>query len=253
MTTYTNPFTGQTIQPSQVGYELLTLTTNVALQWPINGNDGETVANIIEVDATVASLEIAMPPATQVSTGQSTLITNIGSNTFTVTDVSGNTIASVTSGVTKYIYVTDNDTENGTWAVFTFGTGTSAADALTLAGYGLKAIGATLNQAYVPVDYYVDATLAAADRAEFAVWQGGVGAITLPVAATVGSDWFCMIRNNGSGLLTVTPSGADTIDGNSSQQLQLTESFVVVSNGVDGYYSFGYGDRKSTRLNSSHT
>ena len=50
MTTYTNPFTGQTIQPSQVGYELLTLTTNVALQWPINGNDNETVANIIEVE-----------------------------------------------------------------------------------------------------------------------------------------------------------------------------------------------------------
>lgn len=57
MTTYTNPFTGQTIQPSQVGYELLTLTANLALQWPINGNDGDTVANIIEVDATIAGLE----------------------------------------------------------------------------------------------------------------------------------------------------------------------------------------------------
>ena len=66
MTTYTNPYTGQTISPSQVGYESLTISTNTELQWPINGNTTDVVANIIEVTATTTSLELIMPPATQV-------------------------------------------------------------------------------------------------------------------------------------------------------------------------------------------
>jgi len=49
-----------------------------------------------------------------------------------------------------------------------------------------------------------------------------------------------MIRNNGSGILTITPVGSDTIDGNSNQQLQLTESLVIVSNG-SSWNTFGYG------------
>jgi hypothetical protein len=49
-----------------------------------------------------------------------------------------------------------------------------------------------------------------------------------------------MIRNNGSGVLTLTPVGSDTIDGNANQQLQLTESLVIVSNG-SGWNTFGYG------------
>jgi len=54
-----------------------------------------------------------------------------------------------------------------------------------------------------------------------------------------------MIRNNGTGILTITCDGSDTIDNNVSQQLQLNESFVVVSNGIDGYNSFGYGQSAS--------
>ncbi len=50
-----------------------------------------------------------------------------------------------------------------------------------------------------------------------------------------------MIRNAGTGILTIEPQGANTIDDNVNQQLQLTESFVVVSDGVNGFYSFGYG------------
>ena len=52
MTTYTSPYTGQTISPSQVGYENLTISSNTTLQWPINGNTTDVVANIIDVTAT---------------------------------------------------------------------------------------------------------------------------------------------------------------------------------------------------------
>jgi hypothetical protein len=67
MTTYTNPYTGQTINPSQVGYESLTISSNTTLNWPINGNTtGNVVANIIEVTATAANLKLILPAATQV-------------------------------------------------------------------------------------------------------------------------------------------------------------------------------------------
>jgi hypothetical protein len=241
MTNYVNPFTGQTVQPSQVGYEQLTLSTDTTLQWPINGNNSLIVANIIEIDATVSGIDVFMPAATQVSTGQSILFKNIGSNTFTVVDYSGNTIIAISSGIAEYVYITDNTTEDGSWSTVTFGAGTSSANASALAGYGLKAISTTLNQAYNLNVYTSNTTLTSAERASFAVWEGGVGSLVLPSASAVGNNWFAMIRNNGTGILTVSCSGTNTIDGNASQQLQLDESFVVVSNGVDGYNSFGYG------------
>jgi hypothetical protein len=176
-----------------------------------------------------------------VSTGQSTLIRNIGANTFTVTDASGNTIVSIASGVAEYIYVTDNSTVDGIWESVTFGAGTSAANAATLAGYGLTAIGTTLNQAYPVSGYFSSTALASTDRAKFVVWSGGVGTITLPSASVVGNNWFVMIRNSGSGILTVNPSGTDTIDGLTAQQLQISNSFCVCSNGTSGYSSFGLG------------
>ena len=378
MTSYVNPFTGQTIQPSQVGYEKLTISTDTILQWPVNGNTNDVVANIIEITATsgtasfygyvsgttltvtqvtsgtlavgqtisgsgittgttitalgtgsggtgtytisssqttgatitaslsgttltvtaisgtlavgqliigtgvtsnltitafvsgtggvgtytvsssasgslgsrsmtassvitAAPLHLIMPAATQVSTGQSVLITNIGVNAFTVVKSDGSTIVSIPSGIAEYIYLTDNTTIPGTWSTVQFGAGTSAANAATLAGYGLKATDTTLNQSYPVTTYYSNTTLDATNRAGFIVWNSGVGTITLPNAADVGNNWFCMIRNSGTGILTVTPQGTNTLDGNANQQLQLTESFVIVSNGNDGFYSFGYG------------
>lgn len=240
MTTYSNPYTGQTINPSQVGYESLSISVDTTLEWPINGNVSDVVANIIEVTATTTGLELIMPPATQVSEGQSVLIRNIGSNAFTVTKSNGATIVSIASGVAQYIYVTDNTTEAGGWATVTFGAGTSSANAADLAGAGLTALSTTLNQSYTTQTIYSDYTILNSDRATFLVWDSGAGTFTLPSAAVVGNNWFVMIRNSGTGILNIAPIGSDTIDGLTSAQLQIDESFVVVSNGT-GYNTFGYG------------
>ena len=240
MTTYTNPFTGQTVSPSQVAYEALSISADTYLQWPVNGNTTNVAANIIDVTATAASLSLLMPSAQQVSVGQAVIVRNSGANTFTVKTSTGVTIVSIASGVAQYIYLTDNTTDSGTWTTVTFGAGTSAANAGTLAGAGLTAIGNTLNQSYNPVAYYSSTTLAASARATFALWSSGVGALTLPSSSTVGANWFVNIRNNGSGVLTVAPSGSDLIDGNSNKQLQLTESAQFVSTG-SGWNTFAYG------------
>ena len=146
MTTYTNPFTGQTVSPSQVAYESLTISADTVLQWPVNGNTGVVASNIIEVTATTTSLNLIMPSALQVSVGQAVIIRNIGTNTFTVTDnptlpaLVGSTLVSIPSGITIYLYLTANTTNAGTWQSVTFGAGTSSANAATLAGYGLTAL-----------------------------------------------------------------------------------------------------------------
>lgn len=245
MTTYTNPFTGQTISPSQVSFEAISLTANLQLEWPINGNDATPASAIIDVTATSSGTAtgwlLELPPATQVSVGQTIIVRNTGANTFTVTDYSGNTIIAVTSGIAQFIFLTSNSTVNGVWESVVFGAGTSSANASALAGYGLLATGLTLNQAYNLTTYYSSAVLSATNRAQFNVWGGGVGSFTLPSAVAVGNNWFTIIRNSGSGVLTITPVGTDTIDGNVNQQLQLTESLVIVSDGVTGYNTYAYG------------
>jgi hypothetical protein len=240
MTSYVNPYTGQTISPSQVGYEKLNISSNTTLQWPVNGNTTSVVANIIEVIATTTGLSLIMPPATEVSVGQSTLINNIGANAFTVKDNSGNTIVSISSGIAQYVYLTNNSTINGTWDVVQFGAGTSSANAATLAGYGLTAINTTLNTSTSVTTISSNYTFIAGDRTSMYVWGGGAGTITMPSAVNVGAGWFVVIKNDGSGILNIAMTGSNTIDGNVSAQLQIGESFVVVSNGLN-WFSYAYG------------
>jgi len=240
MTSYVNPYTGQTISPSQVGYESLTISADTTLQWPVNGNTSSVVANIIDVSATVANLKLILPPATEVSTGQSVLIRNTGANSFTVTNPALATVVSVASGIAQYIYLTNNSTQNGVWASVTFGAGVSQANAATLAGFGLTAINTTLNSS-VPVTLsYSNYTFLPSDRASMYVWSSGAGTLTLPSASGVGASWYVIIKNDGTGILNIATNGANTIDGNASAQLQIDESFVVASNGTN-YFSYAYG------------
>ena len=244
MTNYTSPFSGQTIYPTVVSYEALSISANTLLQWPVNGNTNTPVSSIIDVTATSSGTNtgwlLELPPAAQVSTGQSTLVRNIGSNLFTVTDTSGNTIIGIPSGSAYYIFLTDNTTTNGVWSYVLFGSSTSSGNASALAGYGLAASGLTLNQVYPVIAYSSNYTLTANNSADLSVWTGGAGTLTLPSAAAVGTGWFITLKNNGTGILTITPAGTDTIDGNSNQQLQLTESISLVSNGTN-WNSFGLG------------
>jgi len=244
MTTYLNPFSGATIEPAQVGYEALTITVNTTLEWPINGNDTIPAAGILDVTATVANLQIILPPATQVSVGQQIVIRNTGSITFTVTTNAANTqVVSVISGVAQFIFLTNNSTIDGVWSAVTLGAGTSVANAGQLAGFGVIAEGVTLNQNYPLSSVFSNYSILSTGQASFYVWTGGAGTLTMPAANTLVPGWFCMIRNNGTGILTIAPatSSGDVID---TTSLQIGESLVLVSNltsGSVGFSSFGYG------------
>jgi hypothetical protein len=239
---YNSPFTGQVIQPTDVSYRAITLTANTQLQWPINGSaTDDYAARIMQVTASTAGLSLYMPPANQSSVGNDALIRNIGANTFTVKDFAGtNTIVSVAAGESKYIYITTNATDQGTWGVIAFGTGTSSADAATLAGYGLVASGATLNQSHPVLSLTSSYTFATTDRAQTYVWGGGTTTVTLPNSATVGNNWFTLVKNNGTGTLTVATTSSELIDTALTKTFAPNESAFIVSTG-SAFVTIGYG------------
>jgi len=239
---YVSPFTGDVIQPTDVSYRAVTLTANTQLNWPSNSTtNADYAARIMQVTASTAGLSMYMPPANQTSVGNDALIRNIGSNTFTIKDYAGtNTIVSVAAGESKYIYITTNSTSQGTWGVIAFGAGTSGADAATLAGYGLVASGATLNQSHPSAAISSGSTFATTDRAQTRVWGSGTGTATLPAAASLGNNWFTLFKNNGTGSFTISCTGAELIDGNSTKTFNPTESAFIVCTGT-AYVTIGYG------------
>jgi hypothetical protein len=244
---YNSPFTGNVIQPTDVAYRSITLSANLQLEWPINGNaTDDYAARIMEVTATAGGLLLKMPPANQASVGNDALIRNVGATTFTVADFDGNTIVAVAAGEAKYIYIETNPDEAGTWGVIAFGVGTSNVDAGTLAGYGLLASGNTLNQSHPVTTISSNYSVNGADRAQTLVWTGGAGTFTLASAITLGNNWFTVVRNGGTGTLSVAPSGGQLINGQGSLDLQPSDSCFVISSGT-AFYSVGIG--RSTEFN----
>jgi hypothetical protein len=244
---FTSPFTGQVIQPTDVSYRSVSISVNTTLSWPINGSATDNaVARIMDVTATTAGLSLSMPPANQASVGSDALIRNVGSNTVTIKDYDGNSIASVAPSASRYIYITTNATTAGTWGNIAFGVGSSNVDAGALAGYGLKAISNTLNAAHNVTTFSSAYTAIDSDRASYYVWDNGAGTLTLTSAVTLGNDWFMMLRNGGTGTLTVAPSGGNLINGAASISLQPSDSCFICCSGV-AFYTVGLG--RSTQFN----
>ncbi len=245
---YNSPFTGTVVQPTDVSYRSITLTANTQLEWPINGNaTDDYAARIMQVTASSGGLELRMPPANQTSVGNDALIRNVGANTFTVKDFNGtNTIISVAAGETKYIYITANPNEQGTWGIIAFGVGSSSADAATLAGYGLLAQSTTLNQSHPVTTFSGPLTANATFRAQVYAWTGGAGTLTLDSAASLGNNWFTMLRNAGTGNLSLSPTGGDQINGSASLDLAPGDSCFLCCSGV-AFFTVGLG--RSTLFN----
>jgi hypothetical protein len=243
---FTSPFTGQVIQPTDVSFRAITLSVTTTLSWPINGSDTDNAAaRIMNVTATAGSLLLQMPPANQASVGQDALIRNVGATTFTVADYVGNTIVSVASGEAKYIYITTNANTAGTWGIISFGVGSSSADAATLAGFGLKAVSTTLNQSHTVQTFASNYTAIASDRAKSYVWTGGSGTLGITAASLLDNDWFFMIRNGGTGTLTVSPNSGP-INGVGSIALQPGDSAIIVCSG-SAFFTVGLG--RNTQFN----
>jgi hypothetical protein len=243
MTTFVSPFTGSIIDPTDISYYALNFSSNTPLYWAAVVNPTQVpLARIMDCVASTTGLVIALPQADQGTQGADTLIRNQGANAFTVTAFDGSQAVSVPAGVSKYFYLSDNTTPAGVWNNLTFGTGTSYADAATLAGAGLTTTSAgKLATTGNILKVSSPPTITDASRAATFVWQGGANTINLPLYSTITPGWFINFRNNGSGTLTISPVYPATINGQSSIITNPGDSGIILFDSAsNNFFTVGW-------------
>jgi hypothetical protein len=246
---YNTVFGGNPVAPAYPTYLALSFSTNQILGWPLESNiTSPAVAEWIDCTATAPSLTLQLSDARQVSTGYTAIFNNVGTNTFSVLDAQGNTLLSVASGQAWILVLSDNTTLQGTWRVVQLGAGVSSANAAALAGNGLKAISTLLNERIFINAQGASYVIQATDRAACIEWTGGSGGVfTGPTPSVVGSDWFCYIKNSGTGVLTLS-AATGTIDGTASKSFNPNDSCIVVSDGIN-LFTMGFGQSVASSFN----
>lgn len=86
-------------------------------------------------------------------------------------------------------------------------------------------------------------TVVAGDLGAIIDCTSGTFSVSYTAAATLGSGFHNWVWNSGTGVITVDPNGAETIDGKSTLVLRQGEGVQVVCDGTN----FQTGDKKATR------
>jgi hypothetical protein len=246
MTSYTEVFGGTNIYPSDVTYLSFNLSSaDIVLAWPVETNAPNTLADyvaarIMDVNSTGSAKKIYLPAANDASVGECFLFNNIGTTIVTVVGSTGTSICTVLPGTLWQVYMTSNTTAAGVWVAYQFGSTTSYANAGALAGFGLKAITTTLNQAITVLQLNSAYTAGVSDRAHMINWTGASGTLSLTSAFILGDDWFLYVRNNGTSALTVDPSGSETINSATTLVMNPGDSAMIICDG-SSFYTVGLG------------
>jgi hypothetical protein len=241
MPTYVSPFTGDVVQQTDVTYYALNFSVNTQLYWPAVLNGTQVPASrIMDCTPSTSGLTVFLPNASQGSNGIDILFRNFGSQTFYVAQYGGSGSVAIAPGVSKYFYLSDNSTDAGVWQNVTFGTGTSAADAASLAGAGLAAISGKLAVTQAPITSSSAPTITNASRANTFVWTGGNGVFTIPLASTLSAGWWVGFRNNGTGSIVLTPTGGQLINKASNVSVPPGGSgFIFYQQSTTEFYTIG--------------
>lgn len=241
MPIYTDVFGGANIYPSEISYSSTALSANITLSWPEETSTNVNLATrIMDVTPSTSGLSITLPDADKTGTGNTILFNNRGAHTFTVLNAVGVQVVTIAPGTLWQVYLTDNSTAAGVWRSLQYGAATSVANASSLAGTGIVAVGALLSQSVPITSFNSNYSAGVQDRAKMFNWTSAAGVLDLPDATVVGNNWFIYLRNSGSGAVVATPPGIETIDTQSSLSFQPGESAIIVSDGSN-FYTIGFG------------
>ena len=241
MTTFVSPFTGDVVQQTDVTYYPLAFSTNTQLYWPAVLNGLQVPASrIMDCTPSTSGLTIFLPNAAQGANGIDILFRNFGEDTFFIAQYGGSGSSSIAPGESKYYYLSDNSTEAGVWQNVTFGAGTSAADAASLAGAGLAAISGRLATTQNVLTSSSVPTLTEASRASTYVWTGGNGSWALPDPTTLNAGWYIGFRNNGSGVISIAPPAGFFINKSTDVSINPNDSgFIFLQQSTGEFYTIG--------------
>lgn len=242
MSTFTSPFTGTVVVPTDVSYYALSFSANTQLYWPAVVNPTQVpAARIMDCTPSTTGLVILLPQGNQGSVGTDILIRNNGLYDFVITDINSLQSVTVTHGTSRYFYLSDNTTVAGVWQNVQFGTGTSAADAASLQGAGLTTISGQLAVTSNIVEVTSSPVITKNSRAATFVWNSGNGTFNIPNVATLSGGWFFGFRNNGSGTLNITPVSPSLINGVASISTNPGDSgFVMFEQSTGNFFTVGW-------------
>lgn len=253
MPTFTSPFTGTVVQPTDVSYYALNFSTNQELYWAAVVNPTQVpAARIMDCVASTTGLTVVLPQGDQGSVGTDILIRNKGASDFVITAFGGTQSVTMAVGTSRYFYLSDNSTEAGVWQNVQFGTGTSAADAASLQGAGLTTLAGKLAVTGNIVEVSSSPTLLDSSRAATYVWTGGNTTFTLPTALALSGGWFIGFRNNGSGTLNITGQGTSLINGSASIAVNPGESgYLVFQETTGNFFTIGLNVQSNVTFTSA--
>jgi hypothetical protein len=233
---FTNPNTNTVVDPTYLSYQAYSFagSTTYQMGWPIFGSGSSApmypVAGIMDIQASGSGAVVVLPDASQRAFA-STLINNRGANAFQINDFVGDNLLLISPGSSALFYTTAV-IPAGSWQIMNFGAVVASTNASTLAGNGLVAIGVTLQDAFPVTMVAAPITLASSHRATVQEWTGGTNGWNLTSSGTLGNNWFSLIRNAGTGVLTLTPlNGGDTIDGSGTGVFNPGDSCILVCTG----------------------
>lgn len=116
---------------------------------------------------------------------------------------------------------------SGKQAVLVSGTSIKTINSESLLGSGDIAVGSSL----VRSARTSNTILAAGDNGTLIDITSGTFTQTLTAAATLGSGWFCYIRNSGTGVVTLDPNASETIGGATTATLNAGDFWLIQCDG----------------------
>ena len=239
MSNYTDPFSNGLVPPSDMGFSYTSVDGFLQLYWSETyPGSGAVLTDILEITCTIGSY-VLLPDASAISEGASSLVRNTGSFPLTIKNFGGVTLTTLEAGTAQLLYVKDNGTPNGVWGSILYGAGSASISAGQLAGLGTKATGSTLSIATSLVAVSSSLSLTSEHRGSTVMFAGGSANLSLDYTALYGGDFYCYVKNAGTGLIFLQPKSGELVDGNSELELQPDESAILVCTGSGKWITVG--------------
>ena len=171
-----------------------------------------------------------VPTNGDLSTLAFTEVVPVGKGGTGATSLSGVTVGSASNLASGSAGTVPYQSASGTTAMLAAGT---AGQVLTSAGAAAPGwSNLPSGSEVIRVARTSDTALAGSNRGNLIDITSGTFTQTFVAAATLGSGWFCYIRNAGTGDITIDPSGSETIDGLTSYVMYPGEARLVQCNGT---------------------